>query len=287
MNTQVSAPISIEPVKQHIGGIVHVDKAHLLDGAVIAALHEALEDRTVLVFPGIHLTDEEQLAFTDAFGSRVNFTRRVPGSDATSQDVYKITLDPEINSQPEYVLGTFFWHIDGATIDQPLPKATLLSARKLSKKGGQTEFCNTYAAYEHLSDEEKADIAGLKVLHTLESSVRQVHGEIGEEDIARWKAMDAHMVHPLVWTHKSGRKSLVLGSHADRVMDMGLPEGRSLLARMTEWAGQPDFSYRHHWQDGDFVIWDNCGAMHRVVPYDRDSGRTMHRTSIAGDERVG
>jgi alpha-ketoglutarate-dependent taurine dioxygenase len=54
-----------------------------------------------------------------------------------------------------------------------------------------------------------------------------------------------------------------------------------------EWAGQPDFSYRHEWEEGDFVIWNNCGVMHRVVPYDADCGRTMHRTTIMGDDRLG
>jgi alpha-ketoglutarate-dependent taurine dioxygenase len=67
---------------------------------------------------------------------------------------------------------------------------------------------------------------------------------------------------------------------------MSLPEGRALLVRLQEWAAQPAFSYRHPWKIGDFVIWDNCGCMHRVVPYDAKSGRMMHRTSIAGEERL-
>ncbi|HUH76493.1 MAG TPA: TauD/TfdA family dioxygenase, partial [Devosia sp.] len=77
------------------------------------------------------------------------------------------------------------------------------------------------------------------------------------------------------------------GSHADEVMGMSIPAGRSLLARLTESAAQPDFTYRHEWQEGDFVIWNNCGVMHRVVPYDADCGRTMHRTTIMGTERLG
>jgi len=67
---------------------------------------------------------------------------------------------------------------------------------------------------------------------------------------------------------------------------MPIADGRSLLVRLSEWAAQPVFSYRHYWQEGDFVVWDNCGTMHRVVPYDAKSGRTMHRTTIQGEERV-
>jgi alpha-ketoglutarate-dependent taurine dioxygenase len=278
--------IQIENVKPRIGGIVHVAKEDLLDDDAVNTVREALEDRGVLVFPHMHLNDAEQLAFTDKLGKRVNFTRTVQDGGATDADVYAVTLDKKLNFQPEYVLGTFFWHIDGVTIDQLLPKATLLTARKLSPTGGQTEFASTYAAYEALPDADKKTYGRLKVVHKFEAALRPVFDEAAEEDLARWRGMTNPMTHPLVWTHKSGRKSLVIGTHADSVVGMPIPHGRSLLVWLQEWAAQPDFSYRHEWQEGDFVIWDNCGCMHRVVPYDEDSGRKMHRTSIMGEERV-
>jgi alpha-ketoglutarate-dependent taurine dioxygenase len=279
--------VRIEKIKPHIGGIVHVSKEHLLDDQTAAAVHEALEDRGVLLFPRMNLTDSEQVAFTDKLGKRVNYNRKAPGSGASEEeDVYTITLDKKINTQPEYVLGTFFWHIDGVTINQPLPKATLLTARKLSPTGGQTEFASTYAAYQNLPDAEKKALDELKVVHRMEASMRPVFDQLAEEDLARWRGMSEVMVHPLVWTHASGRKSLVIGSHADSVVDQPIAHGRSLLVRLQEWAAQPAFSYRHEWQPGDLVIWDNCGCMHRVVPYDENSGRRMHRTTIAGEERV-
>lgn len=278
--------VRIEPVKQHIGGIVHVTKEHLLDAETVAAVREALEDRSVLVFPRLHLTDAEQVAFTDRLGKRGSYTQKAPGNDVSSKDVYTVTLDKKLNTQPEYVLGTFFWHIDGVTLDQPLPKATLLTARNLAPAGGQTEFASTYAAFENLPEAEKRAIESLRVLHILEASMRPVFEELGEEDLARWRGMSVPMIHPLVWTHPSGRKSLVIGTHADRVVGQPVAHGRSLLVRLQEWAAQPAFSYRHHWSEGDLVIWDNWGVMHRVVPYDENSGRKMHRTTIMGEERV-
>jgi alpha-ketoglutarate-dependent taurine dioxygenase len=279
--------VAVEPVKPHIGGIVHVTKEHLLDEETISTVREALEDRGVIIFPRINLTDSEQLAFTDRLGKRVNYNRRAPGSGAGGEeDVYTITLDKKINTQPEYVLGTFFWHIDGVTIDQPLPKATLLSARKLSPAGGQTEFASTYAAYENLPEAEKRALESLKVVHKMEASMRPVFDVPPEEDLARWRDMSKIMVHPLVWTHASGRKSLIVGSHADSVVGLPIPHGRSILQRLQEWAAQPAFYYRHEWNVGDLVIWDNCGCMHRVIPYDENSGRRMHRTTIMGEERV-
>jgi alpha-ketoglutarate-dependent taurine dioxygenase len=279
--------VRIEPIKPHIGGIVHVTKEHLLDEETVVAVRAALEDRGVLVFPRMNLTDSEQLAFTDRLGKRLNYNQKTPGAGADGEkDVYTITLDKKINVQPEYVLGTFFWHIDGVTIDQPLPKATLLSARKLAPAGGQTEFASTYAAYENLPEAEKKALEPLKVIHKMEASMRPVFEAMSEEDLARWRDMSAVMVHPLVWKHSSGRKSLVIGSHADGVVGQPVPHGRSLLVRLQEWAAQPDFSYRHEWSEGDLVIWDNCGCMHRVVPYDENSGRRMKRTTIMGEERV-
>ncbi len=279
--------VRIEKIKPHIGGRVHVAKEHLFYEENVVTLREALEERGVLVFPRLNLTDTEQLAFTDKLGKRLNYNRKAPGTGADGEeDVYTITLDKKVNFQPEYVLGTFFWHIDGVTINQPLPKATLLSARKLSPTGGQTEFASTYAAYENLPEAEKDALQSLKVIHKMEASMRPVFEALSEADLARWRGMSEVMVHPLVWTHRSGRKSLVIGSHADSVSGLPIPHGRSLLVRLQEWAAQPAFSYRHEWQEGDFVIWDNCGCMHRVVPYDESSGRRMHRTSIMGEERV-
>jgi alpha-ketoglutarate-dependent taurine dioxygenase len=244
--------VHIEPIKPHVGGIVHVTKDHLLDDETVAAVREGLEHCGVLVFPRLNLTDAEPIAFTDKLGKRVNYTRRAPGNDAAdAKDVYAITLDNEVNNQPEYVLGTFFWHIDGVTIDQPLPKATLLSARKLSPTGGQTEFASTYVAYENLPEMEKKVLEELKVIHKMEAGMRPLFEQFVEEDLARWRDMSSVMIHPLVWKHNSGRRSLVIGTHADTVVDLPTPHGRSLLVRLQEWAAQPAFSYRHEWQLGD------------------------------------
>ena len=197
--------VTIEAIKPRIGGRVLVDQKHLLDDEVVETVRAALEERGVLVFPQINVSDELQLAFTDRLGERVNFTRRVPGSDVSAPDVYKVTLDKKINKEPDYVLGTFFWHVDGVTMDMPLPKATVLSARHLSDTGGSTEFANLFAAYEALPEAEKRELEGLRVIHTLEASVRPVYGHPSQERLDRWRSMVDPMEHPLVWTHADGR----------------------------------------------------------------------------------
>ena len=278
--------VTFDPIKPHIGSIVHIDKAALTDPANIAAMKHELEMRGVLLFPGIGLSDEEQLAFTDALGGVADFMRKVPGAGDGKKDVYQITPDRKINSEPDYVLGTFFWHIDGLLMDIPLPKATVLSAKQLSASGGATEFANLYAAYEALPEEEKAEIADLKVIHSIEAAVRPVFGTPPAERIERYRSMAPMMEHPLVWTHPDGRKSLLIGTHADGIVGMPGPHGRALLIRLQQWASRPEFTYRHRWTVGDLVVWDNEGLMHRVVPY-TDEGRVMHRTAISGDARPG
>ncbi len=277
--------IEFENVKPLIGSIVHGDRSELLSEGAIQQCRDMLEQRTVLVFPRLNLTNAEQLAFTDMLGARVNLTSKSLPEQSQADDIYQVTLDKKVNRQPEYVLGTFFWHMDGITVDMPPPMATLLSARRVSAKGGQTEFASTYMAYEHLPEDEKVELETMRAIHSVESALRPVADAVPEA-VRSKLYIGVVNEHPIVWKRANGRKSLVIGSSADTVVGMPLAHGRALLTRLTEWAAQPDFSYRHHWQEGDFVIWDNCGALHRVIPYDAESGRMMHRTSIAGAEAV-
>jgi len=270
---------SVTPVKPHIGSIVEVDRHALLDDDVVSACKTLLEERGVLVFPRMNLSDEEQLAFTDKWGERINLM----GSEDKQDSIYKISLDPKQALHVEYVQATFFWHMDGLTAGYTPPKATLITARAVAAKGGQTEFANTYAAYEALSDEDKADIESLRVVHSMRASMFDVFENLDAE--ALWQQMP-EQEHPLVWHHLSGRRSLVLAATADHIVGMPRANGRALLARLLQWTVQPDFHYRHEWQEGDLVVWDNCGTLHRVIPYDETSGRLMHRTTIHGVESL-
>src|SRR5262249_621388 len=132
----------------------------------------------------------------------------------------------------------------------------------------------------------KAELAGLRAVHSVRSSLRPLLGDTLSEEEEQRSSIGLVKEHPIVWNRTAGRTSMVIGSSADPGVGMPLAHGRAVLTRLVEWAAQPDFSYRHHWREGDFVIWDNCGALQRVVPYDAESGRTMHRTSLAGVEMV-
>jgi alpha-ketoglutarate-dependent taurine dioxygenase len=235
------------------------------------------------VFPGLHLDPTAQVAFCERLGE---VDHSSDGHHPVA-GIYPITLDRSKNSSAAYLRATFDWHIDGCTpIEDTFPQmATVLSAVQVAETGGETEFASSYAAYDALSDDEKKRFGSLRVVHSLEASQRRVTPNPSPEVLAKWRARRTHE-HPLVWTHRSGRRSLVLGASADCVVGMDRDEGRALLADLLNRATVADKVYSHVWSVGDTVIWDNRGVLHRAAPYDPDSPREMLRTTVLGDEPI-
>jgi alpha-ketoglutarate-dependent taurine dioxygenase len=277
--------LTINKLTASVGAeVVGLDSEKLAaDDALGSAVLDALEDKGVLVFPGLHLEPQAQ----------VEFCRRLGEIDHSSDGhhpvagIYPVTLDKSKNSSAAYLKATFDWHIDGCTPtnDEYPQMATVLSALQVAERGGETEFASSYGAYDALSDDEKERLALLRVVHSLEASQRRVHPDPSPEVVAKWRSRPTHE-HPLVWTHRSGRKSLVLGASADYVVGMDPEEGRALLDDLLERATEADKVYSHSWTVGDTVIWDNRGVLHRAAPYDPDSPREMLRTTVLGDEPI-
>ncbi|MGD1109154.1 MAG: TauD/TfdA family dioxygenase [Mycobacterium sp.] len=272
--TLSSAQVEIVDLTPKIGSEIKTDLDTLLSGRAADTIRDTLERRGVIFFRGLNITDEQQVAIAKTLGNIVQ--------NEGEGGIYKISLDKDVNQRAEYLKGSMFWHFDGSL--QPFPNlAAVLRAIKLSEAGGQTEFCNTYAAYEDLPQADKDAIAGLRVVHSAERSQYYVRPEMSYDEIAFWQKSPTKSC-PLVWTHQSGRKSLLAGATADYVIGIPVEESRALLARLRDWATQPQYVYRHDWQPGDLLIWSNTGTMHRVLPYSAGSGRLMHRTILAGEE---
>jgi alpha-ketoglutarate-dependent taurine dioxygenase len=272
--------ITTEPLTSSVGALVEgVDREHLLDDETFPAwCLEALEANGALVFRGLHLDDATQVAWSRRLGKVEVFGK------GEHPEIFRVTLDPAKNPSAEYLKGTFDWHIDGCTDDVPI-MATMLSAHAVAETGGETEFASAYAAYDALDDDEKAHLETVRVVHTVEASQRLHNPDPSPELVAIWRKRPSK-VHPLVWTHRDGRKSLVLGATTDHVEGMDRDEGRALLDDLLARATTPDRTYRHTWQVGDVVIWDNRGVLHRACPYDPSSPRDMHRTTFTGDEPI-
>jgi len=270
----------VSDIAPSIGARIETDKHTLLSGERAKDIRELMESRGVIVFPQINLSDEEQIAFTHTLGTFAHEASEQAGRDG--DHVYPITMDTRVNPNADYLKGAFYWHIDGTMAQVPI-LASIMSARALAKEGGETDFCNTYAAYEALPEDEKREIEGLKVVHAMWRSQLYWQPEPDYATLQAWQSRGTNTL-PLVWKHRSGRKSLVLGCTALQVEGMDMTESEALLVRLRDWATRPEFSLRHTWSLGDMVIWDNTGTMHRATPYDHDSGRLMHRTKLEGEE---
>jgi alpha-ketoglutarate-dependent taurine dioxygenase len=259
--------------------VLGVDRDRLLEDDTFPEwCLRVLDENGALVFRDLHLDDETQVAFSRKLG-RVELVGR-----GDRPEIFRVTLDPAKNPVAEYLRGTFDWHLDGATDDIPI-MATVLSAHAVAASGGETEFASTYAAYDALSAAEQEELLQVRVVHSLEAAQRLVNPDPSPEEVATWRKRPAK-VHPLVWQHRSGRRSLVLGATASHVEGMPFDEGRALLLELLDRSTAPELVYRHEWKVGDLVIWDNRGVLHRACRYDASSARDMHRTTIAGDEPI-
>jgi len=257
-----------------VGSLVETDLETLLSGAHAAELRALLEQRSVIAIRGIEIEDEQQVAVARTLGEV---------ESSVVGEIYKVTFDKKDNPVGASInRTTFFWHIDRTDLDVP-PFASMLSAKVLTPTGGQTQFVNTYAAYDDLPDDDKKLLDDLKVLHCLETAFLEAFPNPTEKQRAAWQHMPKK-IHPLIWHHRSGRNSLVVGNSATAVVGMDEAESRQLLSRLLAWATQPQFVYTHEWAINDLVIWNNTGAMHRVKAYDPEYGRRLHRTTVLGDE---
>jgi alpha-ketoglutarate-dependent taurine dioxygenase len=282
-------PLTSIDLSPRMGSQVTITKADLLSGAYAGEIRELLDRRGVLLFRGVAPDDEELRTIARTLGDlRLGASKRAADGKTLSEGeggVLKVSLDPKVN--PEYARflpGNHLWHMDG-TYEEIPPLATLFTPFKLSKTGGDTCFANTYAAFEDLPDEEKAELEKLRVVHTMQAALFPAMRDCTPAEFAVWHSYPQRS-HPLVWRHRSGRKSLVLSTSGAYVEGMHPAESHDLLERLMHHATQDKYVYRHKWQIGDLVMWDNTGAMHRVLPFDKESGREFHRCTLNGEEPI-
>ena len=272
-----------------MGSEITISKAELVSGEHAGELRQLLDQRGVLLFRGLAPDDDELRTIARTLGDlRIGAAKRgADGKVLTEGDegLLKVSLDPEVN--PDYarfLLGNHLWHMDG-TYEEVPPLATLFTPYRLSKTGGDTCFANTYAAYEDLPEAEKTGLEKLRVVHTMQSALFPVMRDCSAEQFAVWTSYPQRS-HPLVWHHRSGRKSLVLSTSCAYIEGMHPAESHDLLQRLMVHTAQEKYVYRHKWHVGDLVIWDNTGAMHRVMPFDKESGREFHRCTLNGEEPI-
>jgi taurine dioxygenase len=254
-----------------------VDLAGPLSSDTVAAIRDAWLEHLVVFFREQPLSLEAFLAFARQIGTPVEYPF-VKGLDE----------HPEIIAVAKYPSETTnfggIWHSDTAYLEQP-PMATMLLAREIPERGGDTMWANMYAAYDALSPGMKHLLDGLKavsssaladVSKTREDRIRDQDGGEDEVFVAE---------HPVVRTHpETGRKALyVSAAHTERFVDMTIAESRPLLEYLFQHSVKPEFTCRFQWQVGSLALWDNRCAMHNPINDYHGFTRILHRITLAGD----
>ena len=263
--------------------ITGIDLSTSVTEATFAPLRAAFEQHSVLIIPGQPMDDAAQIAFSEHFGPlertiSANPAGGTPFARQSNIDVSTGALIPPEDRRMDYQRGNMRWHAD-STFKQTPSLCSVLTARKVPPSGGATEFASTRAAFGALPLARQAELDGLTVEHDLIASRRQVGfeftvSEAAETPVAR---------HPLVQLNAAtGRRSVLIGAHASRIVGWPLDEGRALLEELLELATRPEHCYRHEWCEGDIVVWDNRASLHRATPYDGvRHARLMQRTTIS------
>lgn len=279
-----------------IGGL---DLARPLTHTELDALWDASDEHAILVFRGQRLTDAQQIAFTENFGTPERYVfsyskqvklrlERPEMADVSNLDAE--TGEPQTGNVRHRMvnLGNRLWHTD-SSFRLPRGGFSLLYAHAVPPAGplgaGETEFADTCAAYEALTPERQAMLETMQAEHSLMHS-RAILGFVDFKPEER--AALPPVAQPLVNTHpRTGRKSIYVASHASHVVGMEVADGRLLLMELIEMATRAGATYRHTWQVGDLTMWDNRRSLHRGLPFDERFPRDMRRvTTSDGTEPV-
>jgi len=243
-------------------------------GEDCAAFLQAWHRHLVMLIRGPVLSDDEFVAFMSRLGQIENARKLSPLS--TRQEVMIISNIRE-NGQTVGALpdGELSFHFDRVHQKKPT-RASALHAIEIPDEGGDTCFANMCMAYDTLPDNLKSRLTGLKALNTYDYGATTPGKKVVDE-----AAQTA--IHPVVRTiPETGRKSLFVSRlMTDQIIGMPEGESRAVLDTLSDHCEQPRFMYRHKWQVGDIVLWDNRCSTHARMDFDGSQRRLMKRIALA------
>ena len=281
-----------------VGFVSEIDLKKSLDNNLIKEIDNAINKFSVLVFKNQNINDNEQVRFTkyfgqiEASGNKSNITKAEDRRLSTDlADVSNLDKNnkPFTQNDPRRIfnLGNRLWHTDSSFKKIPA-KYSLLSARNISKEGGNTEFADMRSAYDNLDNKTKSKIDTIICEHSLIYS-RQRLGfdmvkELSSEEIKNFTPVEQ----PLIRKNKiTNRKTLFLSSHIGKIKNWIRPDSMCFIDDLIEYATQLKFKYVHEWSKNDLIIWDNRQTMHRARAYDDlKENRDMRRTTVLGEEKL-
>lgn len=267
--------ITFKPLHQSfVAEVSDIDLRQVFDQETLAELRAGMARYGVLIFKNQHFTHQEQLDFAQRMDGELHaktsssvLAKNRFGNEALT-DISNVGQDGSILQAEDRRrmngISNRIWHTD-ASFEDPAGRYSMLYARNIPPVRADTQFADMRAAYDALDDETKNIIADLHVHHSIVYSRHTMGFDFSEEESAKLKGA----IHPLVRICADNpRPALYLASHASRIMEWAIPEGRLLIKDLIEHATQTPFTWAHEWTLNDLVIWDNRTTMHRARPFD-------------------
>ena len=287
--------IAFAPLTQNrfAGEVSGIDLTQPLSRDQVRAIDDGMDRYGVLVFHNQRFDDDTQLAFSRNFGelevsSGAEMSK--PGElrlKMEMADISNLDAQNRLRAADDRKrlggLGNRLWHSDASFRAVPA-KYSLLSARIVPEKGGNTEFADMRSAYDALDAATKAEVEDLVTEHSNAYSREMIgfpKADYGAENQDKLRPVRHRLVR---FDPRTGRKSLYLSAHIGTIVGWPVPEARAFIRDLTEHATQPHFVYAHEWKAWDLVIWDNRTTIHRARRYnDLTDVRDMRRSTIRGD----
>ena len=274
--------LRVEPSGQACGArVTGVDLKAPLDSQTVAAIRAAWLEHHVLAFPDQHLNDDELERFTLCFGEFGDDPFFAP--IAGRQHIAAIRREAD-EQTPLFAEN---WHADWSFQARP-PSGTCLNAVEIPPVGGDTLFANQHAAWEALSPDQQARYADLIAIHSARMPYAP-DGTYGAKDKGR--SMDirpseaalATQTHPLVPAHPETARRGFYSTIGYIIGIEGMAQDVAIvmLMELQIWQGDDRFVYRHRWEPGMLVMWDNRSVLHKATGGYEGYRRELHRTTIA------
>ena len=282
----LSTELVIRPLDAPCGAeVIGLDLSQPLSDADFARIHRAHLDHHVLVFREMAISPEQQVAFSRRFGPlQIHVLNQF--QLAGHPEILVISNIKEDGKPIGLGDAGAYWHSDLSY--HPTPSlGSMLHAQELPSEGGDTLFANQHRAWDALPARLKAAIEGRRAEHWYLCKYAELQARnpwrpnLTQEQIDSVKPV----AHPIVRTHpETGRKGLFVSEHfTTRILDLPDDESRALLAELFAHSTQPELVYRHPWQPGDMVFWDNRSLMHLAAGTPDHLRRRLNRTTIEGD----
>jgi taurine dioxygenase len=272
--------MTITKLHDHVGAeIGNIDLTRPLEAATFATIENAFYENSVLVFRSQDLLPEAHIAFSRRFGPlEVHILHQY--QLANHPEILLLSNKTDVEGNPiGLVEAGRYWHTDVSFTEAP-SMGSFLFAVEIPPEGGDTLFASQFAAYDALTEDWKTRLDGLKARHGLNKTTAP---KFTDAQLALVKGVD----HPLIRTHpKTGRKALYAGVFVDKILGVSAAESDDILAFLRQHWAKEEFVYRHQWQIGDLVMWDNRSILHHATPFDAQHIRHMHRTTVEGERPV-